>query len=155
MRKMRRFKQQVSGERCVEILKAAPRGVLALHGEDGYPYAVPLNFVYDGGVLYFHSAVEGHKLDALRADNRASFCVTDEGFKKDGDWALNITSVIMFGRINELTDAAEITEKLRLLGNKYYPEPDEVEREIDKHLDRVCMLKFTIEHMTGKLVHEK
>ena len=154
-RKMRRLKQQVSDERCVEILKSAPRGVLALHGEDGYPYAVPLDFYYENNRLYFHCAPEGHKLDAIRADSRASFCVMDEGFKRDGDWALNITSVIAFGKISELTDINDKTEKLRLLGNKYYPNPDEVENEIKRFIDRVCILEFSIEHMTGKLVHEK
>ena len=154
-RKMRRFKQQVSDERCVEILKTAPRGVLALHGEDGYPYAVPLDFYYEKNRLYFHCAPEGHKLDAIRADSRASFCVMDEGFKRDGDWALNITSVIAFGKIRELTDINEKTEKHRLKGNEYYPDPDEVENEIKRFIDRVCILEFSIEHMTGKLVHEK
>lgn len=154
-RKMRRFKQQVSDERCAEVLRAQPRGVMAFHGEDGYPYAIPLDYYYDGEKLYFHCAKEGHKLDALRADNRVSFCVMDEGFRKDGDWALNITSVVIFGRLRELTDRGEIIEKLRLLGNKYYPTEDEVEREIDRFLDRVCMLELTVDHMTGKLVNEK
>ena len=128
---------------------------MAFHGEDGYPYAIPLDYYYDGERLYFHCAKEGHKLDALRADNRVSFCVMDEGFRKDGDWALNITSVVIFGRLRELTDRGEIIEKLRLLGNKYYPTEDEVEREIDRFLDRVCMLELTVDHMTGKLVNEK
>ena len=100
-RKMRRFKQQLSEQECVEILEREPRGVMAVHGEDGYPYAFPMNYIYMDGKLYFHCAKEGHKLDALKADNRVSFCVMDKGYRKDGDWALNIKSVIIFGRIKK------------------------------------------------------
>ncbi len=80
-RKMRRFKQQLSEESCVEILKNEPRGVMAVAGENGYPYAFPIDFVYDGGRLYFHCAKEGHKLDALKNCDKVSFCVMNEGLR--------------------------------------------------------------------------
>ena len=80
-RKMRRFKQQISDEKCVEILTNEPRGVLALYGENGYPYALPLDHLYDDGKLYFHCAAEGHKIDAIKANPHASYCVMDEGFR--------------------------------------------------------------------------
>ena len=153
-RKMRRFKQQISDEKCIEILKTEPRGVLALHGEDGYPYALPLNQYYHNGKLYFHCAAEGHKIDAIKADPKASFCVTDKGYKKENEWALNINRVIVFGKISFVTDPAEKETALRLLGNKFYPDPGEVEREIERFLDKVCILKMSIDHMTGKLVNE-
>ena len=104
-RKMRRFKQQVPEENCIEILKREPRGVLAVLGDDGYPYTVPLDFYYDegDGKIYFHGAKEGHKLDAIAKCDKVSFCVMDQGFKKDGDWALNITSVVVFGRARMFT----------------------------------------------------
>ncbi|MBQ7167600.1 MAG: pyridoxamine 5'-phosphate oxidase family protein, partial [Treponema sp.] len=94
-RQMRRFGQQVASEKCVEILKNEWRGVLALLGDDGYPYTVPMDFFYDedDGKIYFHCAKEGHKIDAIEKCDKASFCVMDQGFKKEGDWALNITSV--------------------------------------------------------------
>lgn len=153
-RKMRRFKQQISEEKCIEILKSEPRGVVAFAGDNGYPYAIPLNFVYDCGKLYFHCASVGHKIDALKACEKVSFCVMDEGFRKDGDWALNINSVVIFGRVKFMTDKAEMEDKLRKLGNKYDPSPENVEREIGKYTDKVCMLELTIDHMTGKLVNE-
>lgn len=153
-RKMRRFKQQISEEKCIEILKSEPRGVMAFAGENGYPYAIPLNFVYDGGKLYFHCASVGHKIDAIKACDKVSFCVMDKGFRKDGDWALNINSVVIFGRVKFMTDKAEMKDKLRKLGNKYDPSPENVEHEIEKYLDKVCMLELTIDHMTGKLVNE-
>ena len=153
-RKMRRFKQQISEEKCIEILKSEPRGVMAFAGENGYPYAIPLNFVYDGGKLYFHCAGDGHKIDAIKACDKVSFCVMDEGFRKDGEWALNINSVVVFGRIKLMTDKAEMEDKLRKLGNKYDPSPENVEREIEKYINKVCMLELTIDHITGKLVKE-
>lgn len=153
-RKMRRFKQQISEEKCIEILKTQPRGVMAFAGENGYPYAIPLDFVYDGGRLYFHCATEGHKMDALKACDKVSFCVMDEGYRREGEWALNINSVVVFGRIRVMTDQAEILRTLRLLGNKYAPTEEEVEDEIRRHIHHVCMLELTVDHMTGKIVNE-
>ena len=127
---------------------------MAVAGENGYPYAFPIDFVYDGGRLYFHCAKEGHKLDALKNCDKVSFCVMNEGFRKEGEWALNISSVVVFGRAKIMTDSGRILEKLRLLGNKYYPSDGDVEREIERTLSRVCMLELEIDHMTGKLVNE-
>lgn len=152
--KMRRYKQQLEQERCVEILKQEPRGVLALSGQDGYPYAVPMNFVYDDGCLYFHSAVEGHKLDAIRACSKASFCVLDKGVRPDGEWAYYFDSVIVFGKITVVTDEAARQDKLRKLGRKYFPTEEMVEHDLRKNAARALVLKMAIEHLTGKHVHE-
>lgn len=155
-RKMRRFKQQLTLEQCIEILKKEPRGVLSVHGEDGYPYGMPMNQYYDEdeNKLYFHSAKEGHKLDALLKNEKVSFCVYDQGFRREGEWALNIQSVIVFGKIHLITDPNIVLEKIRQLGLKHYPTPEAVEEEIKKSVDRVQMLELTIEHITGKLVNE-
>ncbi len=156
-RKMRRFKQQVSDEICRKILREEWRGVLAVHGEDGYPYALPIDFYYDEekNKIYFHCAKEGHKLDAIRADNRVSFCVYDKGFRKDGDWALNITSVIIFGRIRIIDDPDETLVTVRKFGEKFFPTQKELDDEILRSLARVQMLELTPDHMTGKIVNEK
>ena len=153
-RKMRRFKQQISDEKCVEILTNEPRGVLALYGENGYPYALPLDHLYDDGKLYFHCAAEGHKIDAIKANPHASYCVMDKGFRKENEWALNINSVIVFGTIRFVTDKEQMLLLLRKLGNKYYPDPEAVEHEIERDFKRVCMFELSIDHMTGKLVNE-
>ncbi len=153
-RKMRRFKQQISEEECIRILKEQPRGVLAVHGEDGYPYAFPMNYVYLDGKIYFHCAREGHKIDALKADQRVSFCVYNEGYKKPGEWALNITSVVIFGHIRFIEDPDETVRTVRALGLKYAPTTDYVEDEIRREASHVQMLELTIDHMTGKLVNE-
>lgn len=154
-RTMRRIKQQLSQEDCVRILQQEPRGVLAVLGDDGYPYALPLDYVYRDNRLYFHSAKEGHKVDALKACSKASFCVMDKGEQQEGDWALWFNSVICFGRMRLVEDPQETIEIARSLGLKYYPSEQDVEDEIKRDGHRVLCMELTIEHMTGKHVHEK
>jgi nitroimidazol reductase NimA-like FMN-containing flavoprotein (pyridoxamine 5'-phosphate oxidase superfamily) len=77
-RAMRRKRQQLSEDESISILKKATSGTLALIGDGGYPYAVPISYVYADGRLYFHSALTGHKVDAIRACDKASFCVIDQ-----------------------------------------------------------------------------
>lgn len=155
-REMRRFRQKLTAEECAEVLSTQPRGVLAVAGDGGYPYALPLDFFYDAqsGSLYFHCAKEGHKLDAIRRCEKVSFCVMDEGFRRAGEWALNIRSVIVFGRIRIVEDAARREEILRALGRKYYPDPDDVEEEIRRDGSRALCLELVPDHVSGKLVNE-
>lgn len=153
-RKMRRFKQQISEQECVDVLTHAPRGVLAVHGEDGYPYAFPMNYIYLDGKIYFHCAKAGHKLDALASDDKVSFCVMDEGFRKSGDWAFNIKSIVVFGRVKKIDAGQETVEIVRQIGLKYYPTAESVEEEIRKAGAKVQILELSIDHMTGKLVNE-
>ena len=154
-REMRRFKQQLSEEECAELLRTVPRGVLSVCGDDGYPYGVPMDFVCADGKLYFHCAKEGHKLDAILRNDKVSFCIMDEGYRDEGDWALRIRSVIVFGRMRVLEDAEERITRLRQLGQKYYPDADSVESEMKRDAARAVVLELTPEHITGKRVHEK
>lgn len=156
-REMRRLKQKLSEEECIKLLITGRRGVLAVSGEDDYPYALPINFLYDEGnrKIYFHGAKAGHKIDALRRNNKVSFCVYDEGEYVEGDWAPYVKSVIIFGRIRLIEDPGETVERVRELGLKYYPAPEAVEEEILKSAERVQMLELSIDHMSGKRVHEK
>ena len=155
-RDMVRWKQGLSREECVEILKKEKRGVLSLLGDEGYPYGMPLNHYYceEDGKLYFHSGPTGHKVDAFRAYDKASFCVYDEGFQKEGDWALNIKSVIVFGRIEEVKDREKALAISRALSYKFTDDTDYIEADIKKNGMRVLVFSLSIEHMTGKLVNE-
>ena len=155
-RPMRRSRQEVSREECVKILTEEKRAVLAVNGDNGYPYAVPVNFYYDSETdkIYFHCAKAGHKLDAMLADDKVCFTVYNTGYQKE-DWSYHVTSVIVFGRAKVMTDEAEMREKIKKFGMKYYPTEQEVDEEIRKDLDRVNFVEITPEHMTGKLVHEK
>ena len=155
-RKMRRFKQQITQEECVEILKSAPRGILAFHGENGYPYAIPLNQYYDeeDGKLYFHGAKQGLKLDLMQRDNKVCFTAMDEGFVREGEWALNIRSVVCLGRLAVVTDHERALEQARKLALKFHPTVEGAEAEVASAGDRVNVLVMEIDRMTGKLVNE-
>ena len=156
VRKMLRFKQQISQEECIEILKEEPRGVLSVLGDDGYPYGMPMNHYYceEDGNIYFHSGKNGHRVDALKHCDKASFCVYDGGFRRKGEWALNINSVIVFGRIELIEDQEKIYKIARLLSYKFTNDEEYIEREIQKSGPGTMMFALVPEHMTGKLVKE-
>ena len=153
-RKMRRFKQQISEEECIRILKEQPRGVLSMIGDDGYPYGIPLDHWYSGNKLYFHGAKVGHKMDAITTFDKVSYCVMDEGFRRDGEWALNIKSVVVFGRIRVVEDEAKKREICTNLVRKFTDDEEYLQKELTNAFSRVNCLELTIEHMTGKLVNE-
>lgn len=156
-RKMRRYKQEVSIEECKSILKTEKRGTLSVIGKDGYPYTIPLNFYYDEkeNKIYFHGAKQGHKIDAIQACDKVCFTTWNQGFKKEGDWAWNVTSVIIFGKAKLEHDASLTNEKVRILAEKYYPTKEEIDEEMKVGIARAQLISIEIEHMTGKLVHEK
>ena len=153
-RKMRRFKQQISEEECIRILKEQPRGVLSMIRDDGYPYGIPLDHWYSGNKLYFHGAKVGHKMDAITAFDKVSYCVMDESFRRDGEWELNIKSVVVFGRIRVVEDEAKKREICTNLVRKFTDDEEYLQKELTNAFPRVNCLELTIEHMTGKLVNE-
>ena len=155
-REMVRKKQQLSQEESLELLKKAPRGILSVLGDNGYPYGVPIDHWYneEDGKLYFHSGKEGHKIDAIRSYDKASFCVCDEGYRKEGDWALNIKSVIVFGRIRIVEDHAQALELTRKLSRKYTDDEAYIQKEIDSFGHELLVFALEPEHITGKITKE-
>lgn len=153
-RELTRKKQALSREKCIEILQNEPRGVLSVLGDGGYPYGVPMNFLYDNGKIYFHSGKKGHKIDAISRDDRVSFCVFDGGYRKDGEWALNISSVIVFGRMKIVDDFDKTVDICRKLSLKFTDDMDYIEKEIASFAKATLCYELTPEHITGKLVNE-
>ena len=150
-REMRRKQQQLSPRENDEILRRCTSGVLAVTGDDGYPYAVPLSYVYQDGKLWFHGAVTGHKLDAVLQNDKVSFCVIDQDEVVPEKLTSAYRSVIVFGRARVLEDEAEIRRAARWLGEKYDPaNSSDMDREIDQAIHRMRMIRLDIEHMTGK-----
>lgn len=150
-RQMRRKRQQLSQEESIAILQKATAGTLALLGDDGYPYAVPISYVYNEGKLYFHSALNGHKVDAIRKYDKASFCVIEQDDVQPEKYTTFFRSVIAFGRIHIIEDEKEKLEIVRLLGNRYNPNQDDaLQKEIESGLSRLLAIRFDIEHLTGK-----
>lgn len=150
-RKMRRSAQLLSREMCERMLARGTSGVLAVLGDGGYPYAVPLSYAYRDGSIYFHCARSGHKLDALARCDRASFCVIDRDVVIPERYTTQYLSVIAFGRARALTDVQQVRRALELLAEKYAPDdPTRGRDEMARDLERVCVVELRIEHMTGK-----
>ena len=151
-REMRRKKQLLSPEETAAVLREGTSGVLALCGDDGYPYAVPLSYVYDGDKLYFHSARAGHKLEAIRRCPKASFCVIDQDRIVPQEYTTYFRSVIAFGAIRELEEDGEKRAAIEKLARKYTPDdtPEGLDAAIRRDWAPLCMLEMTIDHMTGK-----
>lgn len=149
-RKMRRFKQQLSNDEALEILKNCKSGVLAVSGDDGYPYTVPLNFVYKDGKIYFHCAKSGHKLDAVRANDKVSFCVIDKNEVDAEKLTTLFKSVVVFGRAKIMSDTEKIKSAMTVFGLKYNNDVAAVEKEIQREWSGLCCVEITIEHITGK-----
>lgn len=148
---MRRKRQQISEEESISILQKSTAGTLALLGDNGYPYAVPISYVYADGTLYFHSALSGHKVDAIRNCNKASFCVIDKDDVHPEMYTTFFRSVIAFGRIHIIEDEQEKQETACLLGDRYNPHQEEaLQKELEQGLTRMLMIRFDIEHLTGK-----
>ena len=155
-REMRRFKQKISDKECIDVLKSQQRGVLSMIGDNGYPYGIPLDHWYSekDNTVYFHCAKTGHKIDAVSACDKVSYCVMDEGYRKEGEWALNIKSVIVFGRIHIIEDEAKKLEVCTNLVKKFTDDEEYLRKELANSFSRVNCLALTIEHISGKLVNE-
>lgn len=155
-RPLKRKNKELSVDRCKSILKEEKRGVLSVIGDDGYPYGMPMNHYYceDDGCIYFHCGTGGHRSDALRKCSKTSFCVYDGGYCNDGEWALNISSVIVFGRIEFISDADTVIDITSRLSRKFTSDEGYIRKEIELHAHRTVLLRLSPEHICGKLVCE-
>ena len=155
-REMLRKKQALSEEDCITVLKTQKRGVLAVLGDEDYPYALPINHYYndEDGHIYFHGAKFGHRVDAVKRHDKVSFCVYDEGYRREGEWALNIKSVIVFGRLVPVEDEDKMIDLCRRLSRKFTDDESYIEDEIKRAGFRTLMYELIPEHMSGKLVNE-
>jgi nitroimidazol reductase NimA-like FMN-containing flavoprotein (pyridoxamine 5'-phosphate oxidase superfamily) len=154
-REMRRKKQLLSEAETIEILKSCTSGVLAVSGDDDYPYAVPLSYAYKDGKLFFHFAKTGHKVDGIRKNDKVSFCVikTDDVIQQT--FTTHFRSAIVFGRARILTEDSEKKYALECLVEKYSPAYlAEGQLEIAREWSTVSVAEIQIEHMTGKAAIE-
>ena len=152
-RKMAKSHKQISQEECVEILANQPRGVLSVLGDDDYPYGLPINHFYcpEDGKLYFHSGRNGHKADAVRKHDKASFCVVAQDDVVPSRFTTRYRSVIAFGRVREVQDAAEKRESMIALARRYgMGHMERGNAEIEESWDHLLMIALDIEHMPGK-----
>ncbi len=155
-RELVRKNKKISIEECVNILKTEKRGVLSVNGDDGYPYGMPMNHWYneEDGKIYFHCGNIGHRLDALKKDSKVSFCTYDAGYRNDGEWALNVKSTIVFGKIEIVDELDRIIDITTKLSYKFIQDDEYIKAEIKNHAHRTLLLVLTPEHICGKLVQE-
>lgn len=156
-RPVRRKSREISLDAARNLLKASRRGVLAVNGDNGYPYALPLNYMYDekSNIIIFHGARVGHKLDSIKACDKVCFTVYGNETIKEEAWAPYVQSTIVYGRCHLVDDQERAMEILRDLARKYYPSEDIIDEEIAKAGKAVQMFQIEIEHMTGKEIKEK
>ena len=153
LRKMRRINQQLSKEECEAILRETTSGVLAVYGDDGYPYAVPVSHVYRDGVIAFHSAKVGHKIDAIRSNEKVSFCVIAQDEVMPVERTTAYISVIAFGRARIVEDEPGLRRICEWIGEKFCPgHMDGAYQETDEVIaaNRMYCVEIKVEHLTGK-----
>jgi len=155
-RELLRQNKKLSVEECIHILKTETRGVLSVLGDNDYPYGMPMNHWYnkEDGNIYFHCGKVGHRLDALRKHDKVSFCTYDNGYKNEGEWALNVKSVIVFGRVEIVDDMEVIVDITTKLSHKFTQDEDYISEEIKKYAKGTLLLKLVPENICGKLVSE-
>ena len=151
-REMRRKRQMLSKEECEQVLYRGTSGVLAVSGDDGYPYPVLLSYVHAHSCIYFHCAKSGHKLDAIRRDAKVSFCVIDRDQVVPEEYTTYFCSVIVFGKIRILEEEQEKRRAIQRLAVKYAPEDSEAARQaaIERECAPLCMLELVPDYISGK-----
>lgn len=156
-RPMRRSKKEISIEMAKQLLQSSKRGVLAVNGDEGYPYAVPINYTYDEAEnkIYFHGAMAGHKIDSIRACDKVCFTVYGNETIKEEAWAPFMQSVVVFGRCHLIENREEAISLVRKMARKYYPNENLIDEEIASSGNAFMMFEIEIEHMTGKEIQEK
>ncbi len=153
-REMRRFKQQLNEKESIEILKAGKTGILGVLGDNGYPYTVPINYVYEDGKIYFHGAKVGHKIDAIKQCNKVSLCVIEKDDVIKDELTTYFRSVILFGKARILETDEEIFHAVSVFSLKYNNDKEVVDKGIKKAWDRLSCVEIVIEHITGKEAKE-
>ena len=153
-REMRRNKQALTAEEIAEILKRNTSGVLAVNGDGGYPYAVPLSYVYLDSKLYFHCAGTGHKLDSILRDDKVSFCVIDQDQVVGEEYTTYFRSVVAFGRARVLEGAEKLRPLVELCEKNYPGHLEQTRQKAEGALKNVCIVEVAIEHVTGKTAVE-
>ena len=156
-REIRKKSNQISIESAERLLEQSRRGILALNGDDGYPYAIPINYFYDreNRKIYFHGSRIGHKVDALTASDKVCFTVYGNETVKEESWAPFVQSTVVFGRCHLIEASEHATALLKRFAMKYYPNEHLADEEIAQSGKAVQLFEIEIEHLSGKEVQER
>ena len=148
--KMRRIRQQMTDQAAINVLENAKTGALAVISENGYPYPVPMNFAYLDGKIYLHSANTGHKIDAIRKNDKVSFLVIDKDDVIEDKLTTAYRSVVVFGRARLISDDREKLVLIRRFALKYSKNMPAIQADIDENLSSLSLIEIIPEHITGK-----
>ena len=156
-RAIRKKKNEISADAAKELLRSSRRDVLAVNGDDGYPYAIPINYLYDEeeNTIIFHGAKAGHKVDSLKKSDKVCFTVVGNETVKDEKWAPYLQSVVVFGRCRTIEKQDDIIKLVKKFAAKYYPDGDMINEEVAHSGKAVQMFEIEIEHFSGKEVQER
>lgn len=151
-RDMRRIKQHLPDEAIRKVLKEKTNGILGVNGEDGYPYAIPLNYTYLNEAIYFHCAKTGHIIDAIKNNSKVCFTVVDEDTIVSEEFTSYFRSVIAFGKASIVETEEERTEVFQAFIEKYAKNEsvEAKENKLKKRAPYALIIKVAIEHITGK-----
>lgn len=156
-RPIRRKNKEINLNEVKKLLLEARRGILAVNGDDGYPYAIPINYCYDEEKqkIYFHGSRVGHKVDALKKCDKICFTVFGPEIVKAEEWAPFVQSVVVFGRCHLLDNSLESEILLKNIAKKYYPNEELIDKEISISGRNVQLYEIEIEHYSGKEIQER
>ncbi len=156
-RPVRKKKNKIGMEQAKKLLHDARRGVLAVNGDNNYPYAIPVNYLYDeeNEKIYFHGSRAGHKVDAIKNCDKVCFTVFGNETVKEESWAPFLQSAVIFGRCHPVADQPAAMELLKRFAMKFYPDESMVDEEIALSGKAVQMYEIEIEHLSGKEVQER
>lgn len=156
-RELTRIKQKLQIDECYIILEKEKRGVLALNGENDYPFAFTMNHYFDkiNNKIYFHCGKIGYKFDCLDKNNKACFTLTKDEDKNDNEWWITVKSVIVYGKIEIIDDIEKVVEISDKLSRKFTSDDDYIQKEIDNYAQNTRLLELSIDNICGKIVKEK
>lgn len=156
-RTIRKKKNELDKNAAENLLQCSRRGILAVNGDDGYPYAIPINYIYDREAqkIYFHGARVGHKVDALKSCDKICFTVYGNETVKEESWAPFMQSTVVFGRCHFVESGERAVALLKQFAMKYYPDEQMVDEEIARAGKAAQIFEIEIEHLSGKEVQEK
>jgi len=150
MRDVRRKDRAIGTQEALALLAHGEYGILSTAGKDGQPYGIPLNYVYKDNCLYFHCALDGHKLENIADNPRVSFCVVGRTKVLPDSFATEYESAVAFGSAAEI-EGLERHSALLLLLEKYSPYfIEEGKKYIDQKNQVTKIIKIEIDHISGK-----
>ncbi len=156
-RSIRQKRNEISTDEAKELLRSSRRGILAVNGDDGYPYAIPINYLYDEDAhkIVFHGAKAGYKVDCLKVCDKVCFTVYGNERIQEESWAPFLQSTVVFGRCHLVENQEATMMLIKKFAMKYYPDEKLVDEAVASSGRAVQMFEIEIEHMSGKEVQER